>query len=77
LTGKRLKDRLGGGAGYTVRTDDLMAESFGDEWRPFDPPQQLYRFAEADDCSDDTAAPTVDRIQIGRTTETARYLARN
>jgi peptidoglycan/xylan/chitin deacetylase (PgdA/CDA1 family) len=27
LTGKRLKGRLGGGAGYTVRTDDLMAEA--------------------------------------------------
>src|SRR5215468_12163815 len=26
-TGKRLKGRLGGGAGYTVRTDDLMAEA--------------------------------------------------
>ena len=24
MTGKRLKGRLGGGAGYTVRTDDLM-----------------------------------------------------
>jgi hypothetical protein len=28
-------------------------------------PQQLYRFAEADDCSDDTAAPTVDWPQLG------------
>jgi hypothetical protein len=27
MTGKRLKGRLGGGAGYTVRTDDLMAEA--------------------------------------------------
>jgi hypothetical protein len=27
ITGKRLKGRLGGGAGYTVRTDDLMAEA--------------------------------------------------
>ena len=27
MTGKRLKGRLGGGAGYTVRTDDLMAET--------------------------------------------------
>jgi peptidoglycan/xylan/chitin deacetylase (PgdA/CDA1 family) len=26
-TGKQLKGRLGGGAGYTVRTDDLMAEA--------------------------------------------------
>jgi peptidoglycan/xylan/chitin deacetylase (PgdA/CDA1 family) len=26
MTGKRLKGRLGGGAGYTVRTDDVMAE---------------------------------------------------
>jgi hypothetical protein len=37
----------------------------------------LYRFAEADDCSDDTAAPTVDRLQLGRSLETAAYLARN
>jgi len=27
MTGKRLKGRLGGGADYTVRTDDLMAEA--------------------------------------------------
>ena len=27
MTGKRLKGRLGGGAGYTERTDDLMAEA--------------------------------------------------
>src|SRR4030095_6679607 len=27
MTGKRLKERLGGGAGYTVRTDDVMAEA--------------------------------------------------
>ncbi|HVB18608.1 MAG TPA: polysaccharide deacetylase family protein, partial [Stellaceae bacterium] len=27
MTGKRLKGRLGGGAGYTARTDDLMAEA--------------------------------------------------
>jgi peptidoglycan/xylan/chitin deacetylase (PgdA/CDA1 family) len=27
MTGERLKGRLGGGAGYTVRTDDLMAEA--------------------------------------------------
>src|SRR5215813_285788 len=27
MTGKRLKGRLGGGAGYTVRADDLMAEA--------------------------------------------------
>ena len=27
------------------------------ELRPIEPSQQLYRFAEADDCSDDTAAP--------------------
>jgi hypothetical protein len=25
MTGKRLKGRLGGGAGYTVRTDDVPA----------------------------------------------------
>jgi hypothetical protein len=27
MTRKRLKGRLGGGAGYTARTDDLMVES--------------------------------------------------
>ena len=27
MTGKSLKGRLGGGAGYTIRTDDLMAEA--------------------------------------------------
>jgi hypothetical protein len=40
-------------------------------------PQQLYRFAEADDSADDIAAPTVDRPQLGRSPETAAYLARN
>jgi hypothetical protein len=43
----------------------------------FEPSQQLYWFAEADDCSDDTAAPTVDRPQLGRSLEIAAYLARN
>jgi hypothetical protein len=36
--------------------------------------KQLYRFAEADDCSDDTAGPTVDRA-IGL--EGGVMLARN
>jgi hypothetical protein len=40
-------------------------------------PQQLYRFAEADDYADDTVAPTVDQPQLGRSLETAAYLARN
>jgi hypothetical protein len=31
----------------------------------------------ADDCADDTAAPTVDRPQLGRSLETAGYLVRN
>src|SRR5215469_3565033 len=31
------------------------APSFGGEWRLLEPPQQLYRFAEADKCSDDTS----------------------
>jgi len=38
--------------------------------------QQLYQFAEADGCSDDTAAPTVDRPQLGRSPEIATYRAR-
>ena len=45
---------------------------FGGEWRLFGPPKQLYRFAEADDHSDDSAAPTVDRPQPDRSLETAR-----
>jgi hypothetical protein len=32
------------------------------------------RFAEADDCADDTAAPTVDRPQLGQSLETAASL---
>jgi hypothetical protein len=39
--------------------------------------QQLYPFAEADDCADDNAVPTVDRPRLGRSLETAAYLARN
>ena len=39
--------------------------------------KKLYWFAEADDCSDDTAAPMVDRPQLGRSFETAAYFARN
>ena len=31
------------------------------EWRLLEPPKQLYRFAEADDRSGDSPAPTVDR----------------
>jgi hypothetical protein len=51
--------------------------SFDGEWWLLEPSQQLYWFAEADDCSDDTAAPTVDRPQLGRSFETAAYLGRN
>jgi hypothetical protein len=47
------------------------------EWWLLETSQQLYWFAEADDCSDDTAAPRVDRPQLGRSLETAAYLARN
>src|SRR5262249_59003734 len=45
---------------------------FGGEWRLLGPPKQLYRFAEADDRSDDSAAPTVDRPQPDPSLETAR-----
>src|SRR6516165_9650726 len=38
---------------------------------------RLHSMAEADDCADDTATPTVDRPQLGRSLETAAYLARN
>jgi hypothetical protein len=44
----------------TAHYDDLL-----------ETPQQLYRFAEADDYADDTAAPTVDQPQLGRSLETA------
>jgi hypothetical protein len=53
------------------------APSFDAEWWLLEPSQQLYWFAEADDCSDDTATPRVDRPQFGRSLETAAYLARN
>jgi hypothetical protein len=52
------------------------APSFDGEWWLLEPSQQLYWFAEADDCSDDTAGPTVDRPQLGRSLETGAYLAR-
>jgi hypothetical protein len=56
---------------------DQRGPSFdGEEWL-LEPSQQLYWFAKADDCSDDTAAPTVDRPQLGESLETAAYLARN
>ena len=42
------------------------APSFDGEWWLLEPSQQLYWFAEADDWSDDTAAPRVDRPQLGR-----------
>jgi hypothetical protein len=48
------------------------ARSFGGEWWLLEPSQQLYWFAEADDCSDDTAAPTVNRPQLGRSLEISR-----
>ena len=47
------------------------------EWRLLEPPKQLYRFAEADDRSGGSAAPTVDRPQPDRSLKTAAYLARN
>jgi hypothetical protein len=51
------------------------ARSFGGEWRPLERRQQLYRFAEADDCSDETPHRRVDRPQLGRSLETAAYLS--
>src|SRR6516164_797045 len=47
------------------------------EWRLLEPPKQLFRFAEADDRSGDSAASTIDRPQPDRSLETAAYLARN
>jgi hypothetical protein len=46
-------------------------------WRLLEPPKQLYRFAEVDDRSGDSAAPTIDRPRPDRSLETAAYLARN
>jgi hypothetical protein len=53
------------------------APSFDGEWWLLEPSQHLYWFAEADDYPDDTAAPRVDRPQLGRSLEAATYLARN
>ena len=53
------------------------APSFDGEWWLLEPSQQLYWFAEADDCSDDTAAPTIDPPQLGRSLDIAAHLARN
>src|SRR5438045_2864167 len=39
---------------FRFREPSPHSRAFGDEWRVLDPPQQLYRFAEADDRSDDT-----------------------
>jgi hypothetical protein len=41
---------------FQFRNPSPPSRAFGDEWRVLDPPQQLYRFAEADDRSDDTVA---------------------
>ena len=38
---------------------------------------RLHSTAEADDCSDDTATPTVDRPQLGRSLERTRRRVRN
>jgi hypothetical protein len=50
------------------------APSFDGEWWLLEPSQQLDWFAEADDCSDDTATPTVDRPQLGRSAEASKPL---
>jgi hypothetical protein len=46
------------------------------EWRLLESQKQLYRFT-ADDRSDDSAAPIIDRPQPDRSLETGAYLARN
>jgi len=51
------------------------APSFGGEWAPRAAENRSIGFAEADDCRDDTAAPTVDRPQT-RTKPRNRYLSR-
>jgi hypothetical protein len=60
-----------------LATANSVGPSCGGEGWLLETPQQFYRFAEADDSSDDAAAPTVDRLQLGRSLETAAYLARN
>jgi len=72
----------GNGFEISVRRCRASANSVGafisaGEWRLLVPPKQLYRFAEADDRSGGSAAPTVDRPQPDRSRETAAYLARN
>jgi hypothetical protein len=51
------------------------APSFGGEWAPRAAENRSIGFAEADDCRDDTAAPTVDRPQT-QTKPRNRYLSR-
>jgi len=51
------------------------APSLGGEWAPRAAENRSIGFAEADDCRDDTVAPTVDRPQT-RTKPRNRYLSR-
>ena len=82
LTEKGLFSRKAAG-GEWIRTfssamppPTAWAPSFGDE-RPLIRRNSSIGFAEAHDCLDDTAAPTVNRPQLGRSLQTAGYLARN
>ena len=67
------------GNGFEISVPRCLswAAFIGGEWRLLEPPKQLYRFAEADDRSGGSAAPTVDRLQPDRSLETAAFLARN
>jgi hypothetical protein len=62
---------------FTFTANSVGAFISAGEWRLLVPPKQLYRFAEADDRSGGSAAPTVDRPQPDRSLDTAAYLARN
>jgi dienelactone hydrolase len=53
------------------------APSFDGERWLLEPSQQLYWFAEADDCSDDPGRAEGRSASTGRSLETAAYLARN
>src|SRR5215472_13012762 len=56
---------------YFATANSVGAFISAGQWRFLEPPKQLYRFAEADDPSGDSAAPTVDRPQPDRSLKTA------
>ena len=64
-----LYDRARLGAGARIDGPAIITELFSAATGLLGPPKHLYRFAEADDHLDDTAAPTVDRPHPDRSLE--------